>query len=79
MRKRYDAKSIPFKSGAVAYSSEVVALQTHHIREGRPRSVQLEEGWVKFACGEPARRTNGEEIPLKSPWRRSWRAMVTSA
>jgi hypothetical protein len=41
------------------------------------RSVQL---IVKNeACGRTARRTNGEEIPLKSPLRRSSRAMVTSA
>jgi hypothetical protein len=47
MRKRYVAKSIPFKSGAVACSSEVVVLRTHHIREGgrnRGDLFSLKEG-----------------------------------
>ena len=54
MRKRYVAKSIPFKSGAVACSSEVVGVADPSDQGGRkgPRSVQLEEGGgVEFACG----------------------------
>jgi hypothetical protein len=80
MRKRYVAKSIPFNSGAVACTSEVVGVADPSDHDQGPRSVQFSfEGGVNFVCGEPARRTNGDEIPLKSPWRRSSRAMVTSA
>ena len=89
MRKRYVAKSIPFKIGAVAYLfiGSGWVLRTHQIIRSvgaqgtRPRrSVSaLKEGGIQIVFGEPARRTNGEEIPLKSPWRRSSRAMVTSA
>lgn len=87
MRKRYVAKSIPFKSGAVACSSEVVGVaesdpsdpsQGPAIRFSLEGGGERGGGKICLWRTRP-RRTNGEEIPLKSPWRRSSRAMVASA